>query len=55
VIVDEVVEVLTVSDSQIEPVPGTGSELIEAVAKVDDRLVILLNPEELFSGLHFAG
>lgn len=49
VIVDDVEEVLTVDDGQIEDVPAAGDESIEAIAKIDDRLVILLNPAGLFA------
>jgi purine-binding chemotaxis protein CheW len=49
VMVDEVEEVLTVSAAQLEDVPTASSEAIEAIAKIDDRLVILLNPEGLFA------
>ena len=48
VMVDEVEEVLTVTSEQLEDVPTADQETIEAVAKIDDRLVILLNPEGLF-------
>jgi purine-binding chemotaxis protein CheW len=48
--VDEVEEVLTVSSDQLEDVPSANSESIEAIAKIEDRLVILLNPEGLFAG-----
>jgi purine-binding chemotaxis protein CheW len=50
IIVDEVEEVLTVSGDQLEDVPTANSDSIEAIAKIDDRLVILLNPEGLFAG-----
>lgn len=46
VLVDEVVEVLRVEDAQLEPVPS-GSGLI---ARVDDRLVLLLDLAELADG-----
>ena len=49
VMVDEVEEVLTVSAEQLEPVPTADSASIEAVAKIEDRLVILLNAEGLFA------
>jgi purine-binding chemotaxis protein CheW len=49
VMVDEVEEVLTVGSGQLEPVPTANTDTIEAIAKIDDRLVILLNPEGLFS------
>ena len=49
VMVDEVEEVLTVSSEQLEDVPSAASEAIEAIAKIEDRLVILLNPAGLFA------
>jgi len=49
VMVDEVEEVLTVSSEQLEDVPSATSTAIEAIAKIDDRLVILLNPAGLFA------
>ena len=51
VIVDEVQEVLTVDSSQLDSVPAAGTEFIDAIAKIDDRLVIMLNPEGIFSGV----
>ena len=48
VMVDEVEEVMTVTSEQLEPVPTASTDTIEAIAKIDDRLVILLNPEGLF-------
>jgi len=51
VIVDEVDEVLTVEDSDFEEVPGADSELIEAIAKLGDRLVVLLKPSTIFAGM----
>jgi purine-binding chemotaxis protein CheW len=49
VMVDEVEEVLTVSGDQLEDVPTANRDSIEAIAKIEDRLVILLNPEGLFA------
>jgi purine-binding chemotaxis protein CheW len=49
VMVDEVEEVLTVSSEQLERVPTANLDFIEAIAKIDDRLVILLNPVGLFT------
>jgi len=49
VMVDEVEEVLTVGAEQLESVPTANAAFIRAIAKIDDRLVILLNPEGLFS------
>ena len=34
---------------QLETVPTANADFIEAIAKIDDRLVILLNPEGLFA------
>jgi purine-binding chemotaxis protein CheW len=49
VMVDEVEEVLTVSSGQLEEVPTANSDSIEAIAKIDDRLVVLLNTSGLFA------
>jgi purine-binding chemotaxis protein CheW len=48
IVVDEVQEVLTVTPDQLDDVPGAGTELIEAIAKIDDRLVILLDLDGIF-------
>jgi purine-binding chemotaxis protein CheW len=45
VLVDDVVEVLTVADAQLEPVPSGSGQ----IARVGDRLVLLLDGEELGS------
>jgi purine-binding chemotaxis protein CheW len=50
VVVGDVDEVLTVTSDQLEDVPTTGNETIEAIAKIDDRLVILLDVAGLFAG-----
>jgi purine-binding chemotaxis protein CheW len=50
VMVDEVEEVLTVSSEQLEDVPSASRESSEAIAQIEDRLVILLNAEGLFAG-----
>ena len=49
VMVDEVEEVLTTSSGQLEDVPTASTDSIDAIAKIEDRLVILLNPEGLFA------
>ena len=54
VVVDEVEEVLTVEEAQLDAVPAAGSPSIEAIAKIDDRLVILLDPEGIFAGADLA-
>jgi purine-binding chemotaxis protein CheW len=45
VLVDDVVEVLTVEPSQLEPVPSGSGQ----IARVGDRLVLLLDGDELGS------
>jgi purine-binding chemotaxis protein CheW len=42
IVVDEVDEVLTVPTEQLEAVPAAGSA-VEAIAKLDDRLIMLLD------------
>ncbi len=54
VIVDDVEEVLTVSEDQLESVPSADADYVEAIAKVGDRLAILLNPDGLFAGVEIA-
>src|SRR6201989_3489609 len=49
VVVDDVEDVLTVDESQLDAVPAAGSPSIEAIAKIDDRLVILLDTEGIFA------
>jgi purine-binding chemotaxis protein CheW len=49
VIVDDVDEVLTVDDTQFEDVPGADPALIDSIAKIGDRLVVLLKPSTLFA------
>ena len=48
VIVDDVEEVLTVEDAQFEEVPGADAELIDKIAKIGERLVVLLKPQTIF-------
>jgi purine-binding chemotaxis protein CheW len=50
VIVDGVEEVLTVEDQEIQEAPGADTALIESIAKIGDRLVVLLKPSAIFSG-----
>ena len=49
VMVDDVEEVLTVSAEQLETVPTAAGDSIEAIAKIGDRLVVLLNTSGLFA------
>jgi purine-binding chemotaxis protein CheW len=48
VIVDDVQEVLTIDAEQLEAVPSADGGCIEAIAKVEDRLIVLLNAAGLF-------
>ncbi|UGS33739.1 chemotaxis protein CheW [Capillimicrobium parvum] len=50
VIVDDVEEVLTVDVDALDTVPAAGDPAIEAIAKIDQRLVVLLDPVGLFGG-----
>lgn len=54
VIVDDVDEVLTVTSAQLEDVPAADAAYVDAVAKVGDRLAILLNPDGLLAGARIA-
>jgi chemotaxis signal transduction protein len=45
VTVDELEEVLTVSLDDLEPMPAAGSELARGIARIGDRLVIVLDGE----------
>ena len=49
VMVDDVDEVLTVGADQLEDVPTANRDSIEAIAKIDDRLVVLLDTDGLFA------
>ena len=42
------------SRMELDAVPAAGSPSIEAIAKIDDRLVILLDPEGIFAGADVA-
>ena len=48
-IVGDVEEVLTVSTADLEDVPAAGAACIRAIAKVGDRLVVLLDPEGILA------
>jgi len=54
IIVDDVEEVLTIDVEQLDDVPAAGSDSIEGIAKVGDRLVVLLNTEGIFGGVELA-
>lgn len=48
VIVDEVEEVIVLPNDQIEPAPGMNHPAVQGVGKLDDRLIVLLDPTVLF-------
>jgi purine-binding chemotaxis protein CheW len=54
IVVDDVDEVLTIEEEQLDGVPVSGADFIEAIAKVGDRLVVLLNPDGIFTGTEIA-
>ncbi len=49
--VSQVSEVLTVPCSQIEPTPSTSDRALGNIAKIDERLVVLLDPSALLTGM----
>ena len=48
VIVDAVDEVLTVEDDQLEAIPRADTTIMDSIAKLGERLVVLLNPSTTF-------
>jgi len=48
VIVDDVTEVLTIACDSVEPVPPAAEPSIDAIARIEDRLIVLLSPAGLF-------
>lgn len=52
-LVDEVLAVLEIDDDQIKPPPGIGnkyqSKFVEGTTKVDDKFIMILNMENVFS------
>jgi purine-binding chemotaxis protein CheW len=49
VIVGDVEEVLTLTSADLDEVPAAGAACIQAIAKVGDRLVVLLDPAAIFA------
>jgi purine-binding chemotaxis protein CheW len=49
IVVDDVVEVLTVDEAQIEDVPTAGADACASIAKLGERLVLLLDPVTILS------
>jgi purine-binding chemotaxis protein CheW len=54
VVVDDVDEVLTIDENQLDAVPAAGTEAIDGIVKIDDRLIILLDLETLFGSIDLA-
>ena len=54
VVVDDVDEVLTIDENQLDAVPAAGTEAIDGIVKIDDRLIILLDLESLFGSIDLA-
>jgi purine-binding chemotaxis protein CheW len=48
VVVDDVAEVVTVDADQLERIPSADEAAIDAIVKLDDRLIVLLSPAGLF-------
>ena len=52
-IVDEVTDIVTISDEQIQQqrefVANLSSKYLVGIGKIDERLIIILNPENILS------
>jgi purine-binding chemotaxis protein CheW len=48
-IVGDVEEVLTVTTADLDEVPAAGAACIQSIAKVGDRLVVLLRTDDIFA------
>ena len=52
-IVDEVTDIVTISDEQIQQQPefvaNLSSKYLVGIGKIDERLIIILNPENILS------
>ena len=55
VVVDDVDEVLTIEDEQLDAVPAAGTDAIDGIVKIDDRLIILLDLDSMFGGIVLGG
>jgi purine-binding chemotaxis protein CheW len=53
VVVDAVNEVITLRDEEIEPLPVSETEFLGSVAKLGERLLMLLDAERLFDDVQF--
>ena len=50
VVVDDVEEVITIDAEQLDDAPTAGGRGIDGIAKIGDRLVVLLDPEGIVGG-----
>lgn len=50
VIVDAVEEVLTVAAGDLDAIPGADTSVMDSIAKLGDRLIVLLTPDTIFAG-----
>ncbi|MEI2702445.1 MAG: chemotaxis protein CheW [Baekduia sp.] len=50
-VVGQVEEVVTVDESQVDESPAVAGRAIDSIARIDDRLVLLLSPERLIGAL----
>lgn len=51
VVVDGVSEVLTLAADQVDELPAAGADFQSGVAKVAERLIVLLDPDRLLGGI----
>lgn len=51
VIVDDVEEVLTIEPGQLDEAPIAGGPCVDGIAKIEDRLVVLLDPEAIVAAV----
>jgi purine-binding chemotaxis protein CheW len=51
ILVDDVAEVLTISAEDVDDVPTASSDAINGIAKVGDRLIVLLDTAGIFGGI----
>ena len=49
IVVDGVEEVMTVEDDQLDHVPVADATLMDSIAKLGEQLVVLLNPDTIFT------
>jgi purine-binding chemotaxis protein CheW len=50
ILVDDVAEVLTIDGEAVDEIPTAGNDAINGIAKVGDRLIVLLDTDGIFGG-----